>query len=268
MWVRAQWRARVSKPRRSASHQRGVPFTLQSAKGAEQRAWLGLLFLLFKCVYAWTAATESCRAPSGYALPLVSVAFELFSKWNDQIWRLEWRVFAPVVVRSHDEFSSPMPKECRRKSSKDFGFSVSGINEASRLERRVAAKSSQICDELIETAAQIAPSSGPPIVMDAPRVPQVTITPEGGGCSREMQQEDWDRAVDGTLRRKLSNSSISSTGSSAVESEDDLLSDNESKSKGIVTLEHLVEPGEVSKLQRDRNCKVATTVHFLLNSEK
>ncbi|XP_006786281.1 inositol-trisphosphate 3-kinase A [Neolamprologus brichardi] len=137
-----------------------------------------------------------------------------------------------------------MPKECRRKSSKDFGFSVSGINEASRLERRVAAKSSQICDELIETAVQIAPSSGPPIVMDAPRVPQVTITPEGEGCSREMQQEDWDRAVDGTLRRKLSNSSISSTGSSAVESEDDLLSDNESKSKGIVTLEHLVDPGE------------------------
>lgn len=154
-----------------------------------------------------------------------------------------------------------MPKECRRKSSKDFGFSVSGINEASRLERRVAAKSSQICDELIETAAQIAPSSGPPIVMDAPRVPQVTITPEGGGCSREMQQEDWDRAVDGTLRRKLSNSSISSTGSSAVESEDDLLSDNESKSKGIVTLEHLVDPGEVSKLQRDSDLMVGASRH-------
>ncbi|XP_023147257.1 inositol-trisphosphate 3-kinase A [Amphiprion ocellaris] len=130
-----------------------------------------------------------------------------------------------------------MPKECRRKTSKDFG--LSGINEGSRLERKAAGKSSQICDELIQKAAQIAPP-----VMDAPRVPQVTITPEGGGSSREMQQEDWDDAVDGTLRRKLSNSSISSTGSSAVESEDDLLSDNESKSKGIITLEHLVDAGE------------------------
>lgn len=83
--------------------------------------------------------------------------------------------------------------------------------------------------------------------MDARRVPQVTITPEGGGSSREMQQEDWDDVVEGPLRRKLSNSSISSTGSSAVESEDDLLSDNESKSKGIVTLEHLVDAGEVRK---------------------
>lgn len=87
-------------------------------------------------------------------------------------------------------------------------------------------------------------------MMDARRVPQVTITPEGGGSSREIQQEDWDDAVDGTLRRKLSNSSISSTGSSAVESEDDLLSDNESKSKGIITLEHLVDAGEVSKLNK------------------
>lgn len=87
-------------------------------------------------------------------------------------------------------------------------------------------------------------------MMGERRVPQVTITPEGGGSSREMQQEDWDDAVDGSLRRKLSNSSISSTGSSVVESEDDLLSDNESKSKGIVTLEHLVDTGEVSELQR------------------
>lgn len=140
-----------------------------------------------------------------------------------------------------------MPKECRRKTSKDSG--ISGINEGSRLERRAAGKSSQISDDLIQKAAQIAPSSatGAPAVMDARRVPQVTITPEGGGCSREMQQEDWEDVVDGTLRRKLSNSSISSTGSSAMESEDDLLSDNESKSKGIITLEHLVDTGEVSQ---------------------
>ncbi|XP_037343051.2 inositol-trisphosphate 3-kinase A [Pungitius pungitius] len=80
--------------------------------------------------------------------------------------------------------------------------------------------------------------------MDAPQVPHVTITPEGGGSPREMRQEDWDDAAEGNLRRKLSNSSMSSTGSSAVESEDDLLSDNESKSEGIITLEHLVDSGE------------------------
>lgn len=159
-------------------------------------------------------------------------------------------------MRSHDDFRSLMPKECRRKSSKD---SASGINDASRLERRGAAKCSQFCDALVHTAAQIVPSSGPPSLMDAPRVPQVTITPEGGGSSREMQQEDWDEAVDGTLRRKLSNSSISSTGSSVAESEDDLLSDNESKSKGIVTLEHL-DSGEVSKRQRDSDLKVSGTL--------
>ncbi|KAG7509635.1 inositol-trisphosphate 3-kinase A [Solea senegalensis] len=140
-----------------------------------------------------------------------------------------------------------MPKEYRRKTSKDSGLPGTGVNEGLRSERRTVVKSSQICDELRQKAAQVSPSSATaaPTVMDARRpVPQVTITPEGGGCSREMQQEDWDDAVDGTLRRKLSNSSISSTGSSVVESEDDLLSDNESKSKGIVTLEHLVDTGE------------------------
>ncbi|XP_068194425.1 inositol-trisphosphate 3-kinase A [Antennarius striatus] len=80
--------------------------------------------------------------------------------------------------------------------------------------------------------------------MDARPVPQVTITPDGCGTSREVLQEDWEDAPNGPLRRKLSNSSISSTGSSAVESEDDLLSDSESKSKGLITLEHLVEVEE------------------------
>lgn len=84
-----------------------------------------------------------------------------------------------------------------------------------------------------------------PVRMDAHSVPQVTITPEGSGCSREMQQKDWEDVVEGPLRRNLSSSSISSTGSSAVESEDDLLSDSESKSKGLVTLENLVDAGEV-----------------------
>nr|XP_061798029.1 inositol-trisphosphate 3-kinase A-like [Nerophis lumbriciformis] len=85
--------------------------------------------------------------------------------------------------------------------------------------------------------------------METPRVPQVTITPDGSGFSRAMQQEDWGQGEtgDGSLSRKLSTSSVSSTGSSAVESEDDLLSDNESKSKGIVTLEPLLDTGEQHK---------------------
>ncbi|KAK5916820.1 hypothetical protein CgunFtcFv8_011765 [Champsocephalus gunnari] len=152
-----------------------------------------------------------------------------------------------------------MPKECRRKSSKDFGLSGTVFTEGSRLERRVAGKAPQICDDLVQRAAQITESSSAraPAVMDSPRVPQVTITPEGGGSSREMQQEDWDDAVDGTLRRKLSNSSISSTGSSLVESEDDILSDNESKSKGIITLEHLGDSGESKPWW-----KLKTVVHW------
>nr|XP_046268452.1 inositol-trisphosphate 3-kinase A [Scatophagus argus] len=138
-----------------------------------------------------------------------------------------------------------MPKECRRKTSKDFGLSGTILNE-----RRSAGRSPKICDDLIQRAAQVAPSSttGAPNVMEVRQVPQVTITPEGGGSSREMQQEDYEDMVEGHLRRKLSNSSISSTGSSVVESEDDLLSDNESKSKGIITLEHLVEAGESKPL--------------------
>ncbi|XP_037550438.1 inositol-trisphosphate 3-kinase A [Nematolebias whitei] len=122
-----------------------------------------------------------------------------------------------------------MPKECRRRSSKDLG--LSGLNDRARSDRRTGGKSPSICDEP---------------VMHAPPIPQVTIsTPEGGGSSTEIQlDEPADRAMDCALRRQLSTSSISSTGSSAVESEDDLLSDNESKSKGIITLEHLVDTGE------------------------
>lgn len=113
--------------------------------------------------------------------------------------------------------TAPMPKESRRKSSKDL--SVAGHSEGLRPDRRHHEP------------------HGPSM-----NVPQVTITgaPEQDGSSRELPQEDWGRAVDGALRRKLSSSSISSTGSSAVESEDDLLSDSESsRSRGIVTLEQL-----------------------------
>lgn len=100
-----------------------------------------------------------------------------------------------------------------------------------------------MCAELIQKAALVAAPPAAPALMNAPMVPQVTITPEGGGSPREIRQEDMDGTMDGTLCRKLSSSSISSTGSSAVESEDDV-SDTESKSKGLVTLEPLMCSGE------------------------
>lgn len=141
-----------------------------------------------------------------------------------------------------------MPKGWRRKSSKDSEDSLTGQNEGSHVEEgRAAGKASEAADDLIQKAARSVPPSAraAPPAMDASRVPQVTITAEGGCSSREVKHDDWDDAVDGTLRRKLSNSSISSTGSSTVESEDDLLSDTESN--GIITLEPLVDTGEVSR---------------------
>lgn len=150
-----------------------------------------------------------------------------------------------------------MPKE-RRKSSKEAGLSGAGINEGSIKERKTTRTLSEICNEISQVAGQVSSSVaavGQPAfnstqtrtAMEVRCVPQVTLTPEGGGCSREIQQEEWGD-VNGPLRRKLSNSSISSTGSSIVESEDDVLSDNESKSKGNITLEHLGDTLEVSML--------------------
>lgn len=145
-----------------------------------------------------------------------------------------------------------MPKEYRRRGSKDLLKATGSASaEGSRPPASAAETSS-----LARDAARMSGSceSEPTAVMDGRPVPQVTITAEGGGSSREMQQEDMEEAVDGPLRRKLSNSSISSTGSSAVESEDDLLSDNESKSKGIVMLEQLVDTVEVSAQERCFTC--------------
>ncbi|XP_029531005.1 inositol-trisphosphate 3-kinase A-like isoform X1 [Oncorhynchus nerka] len=136
----------------------------------------------------------------------------------------------------------PKEREKRRKTSKEAGLSGAGIGEGFCKERRTSCKASENCDELCqmtevrlpEVNAVLAQSS----MMEVRGVPQVTITPDGG-CSQEMEQEDW-ADVDGPLRRNMSNSSISSTGSS-IESEDDILSDNEKKSKGNITLEHLCE---------------------------
>nr|ACN11262.1 Inositol-trisphosphate 3-kinase A [Salmo salar] len=136
----------------------------------------------------------------------------------------------------------PKEREKRRKTSKEAGLSGAGIGEGFCKERRTSCKASENCDELChmtevripEVNAVLAQSS----MMEVLRVPQVTITPDGG-CSQEIEQEDW-ADVDGPLRRNMSNSSISSAGSS-IESEDDILSDNEKRSKGNITLEHLCE---------------------------
>lgn len=150
-----------------------------------------------------------------------------------------------------------MPKE-RRRSLREVGLSKSGKCDGSARERKANLKATEICDELLQMAEQAGSTSGQAEFCGGEglttrrtcRVPQVTITPEDDACPREMKLEDWDE-VNGTLRRKLSNSSISSTGSSTVfeESEDDILSDNETKSKGIVTLEQLVDSGEVSSFR-------------------
>ncbi|KAL0969303.1 hypothetical protein UPYG_G00225280 [Umbra pygmaea] len=141
----------------------------------------------------------------------------------------------------------PKEREKRRKSCKEAGLSEGVVKE-----RRTSRKGAEMRDELCHTTevrlAEINPTQAHTTMMEVVRVPQVTITPDGGS-SREIQQEDWVDA-NGPLRRKMSNSSISSTGSSIVhdESEDDILSDSETKSKGHITLEHLCEDtGEQSK---------------------
>ncbi|TRY55397.1 hypothetical protein DNTS_034415 [Danionella cerebrum] len=99
------------------------------------------------------------------------------------------------------------------------------------------------------------------------RVPQVTITADGE--SREITEHELeDGELNGRPRRKPSTSSLSSNASSTAfdESEDDLLSDNETKSKGIVTLEHLgdsVDSGEQTnawwKLKTIVNCPLVAS---------
>ncbi|XP_012682232.1 inositol-trisphosphate 3-kinase A [Clupea harengus] len=148
-----------------------------------------------------------------------------------------------------------MPKE-RRRSLREVGLPRSGNCDGSNRERKANPKATEIGDELLPMAEQTGSTSGQEefrggdgrSTLRTCCVPQVTITPEGDACPREMKLEDWDE-VNETLRRKLSNSSISSTGSSTVfeESEDDILSDNETKSRGIVTLEQLVDTGEHTK---------------------
>ncbi|XP_066469355.1 inositol-trisphosphate 3-kinase A [Tiliqua scincoides] len=79
-----------------------------------------------------------------------------------------------------------------------------------------------------------------------PVIPRLTVTPEEDGpaerspVGRRQQEGAW-LSADGALPpRRLSTSSLSSTGSSSLfeDSEDDLLSDSEGRSQGIVHLEH------------------------------
>lgn len=126
-----------------------------------------------------------------------------------------------------------MPKERRRSLKEALTCSSSPLSSGK--ERQGHCSSSQDCDERLPMAS-------------ARPVPQLTVTAEEGSGARELAYEEAEGLNGGApLRRKLSNSSLSSTGSSVVleESEDDILSDNETKSKGIVTLEHLGDGGEV-----------------------
>ncbi|MBN3326295.1 IP3KA kinase, partial [Atractosteus spatula] len=164
-----------------------------------------------------------------------------------------------------------MPKERRRSNrelSQTSGHGSSGTG--SLKERRASRKVTEGCNggspvgELGSGAAGKARGDSPGgwNRLNNHRVPQVTITPEGGGCPREMQEEDWGD-VNGPLRRKLSNSSLSSTGSSVFEeSEDDILSDNETKSKGIVTLEPVEDTGILFLVQNRPWSKIKTLVQW------
>ncbi|XP_058255663.1 inositol-trisphosphate 3-kinase A isoform X2 [Hemibagrus wyckioides] len=126
-----------------------------------------------------------------------------------------------------------MPKERRRSRKEALTCSSSPLSSGK--EHQGHCSSPLVCDERLPMAS-------------ARPVPQVTVTAVEGSDARELEYEELEALNGGApLRRKLSTSSVSSTGSSVVleESEDDVLSDNETKSKGIVTLEHVGDGGEV-----------------------
>ncbi|KAK6481528.1 inositol-trisphosphate 3-kinase A [Huso huso] len=164
-----------------------------------------------------------------------------------------------------------MPKE-RRRSSREVAHHSNGEGGvgAGVSTRERKSSRSRMSDSWTGANASRAPSEGEvgggkaPNCLRTPSVPQLTITPSGGGSPREMG-EDWND-VDGPLRRKMSNSSISSNGSTVCEeSEDDILSDNETKSQGIVTL----EPAEDTPVNRPWR-KLKTIVHwpFIVSQRK
>lgn len=132
-----------------------------------------------------------------------------------------------------------MPKERRRSLREAVACRASPLGDGVGKERLFSSEQPPM-EEQSGAPEQSGPGRGA-------LVPQVTIT---AAADVPMEQTELDTDLDevnGPLCRKLSNSSISSNGSSAglEESEDDILSDNETKSKGIITLEHLGDAGEV-----------------------
>ncbi|XP_072545804.1 inositol-trisphosphate 3-kinase A [Salminus brasiliensis] len=151
-----------------------------------------------------------------------------------------------------------MPKERRRSLREAVACRASPLGDGGAGKERHFSTEQSPMEEQEEQSRDIPVQSGPG---RGGLVPQVTITAATDG---QMEQTELDADMDevnGPLRRKLSNSSISSTGSSAglEESEDDILSDNETKSKGIITLEHLGDAGEAKPWW-----KLKTVVHWPL----
>ncbi|KAI5102225.1 inositol-trisphosphate 3-kinase A isoform X1 [Silurus meridionalis] len=141
-----------------------------------------------------------------------------------------------------------MPKERRRSIKEALTCRSSPLRIGK--ERQGHCSSSHVCDERLPMAS-------------ARPVPQLTVTAEEeeGSGAREIGYEEAEALNGGApLRRKLSTSSVSSTGSSVglEESEDDVLSDNETKSKGIVTLERVGDGGEQAKTW----CTLKTVVRW------
>ncbi|XP_076834212.1 inositol-trisphosphate 3-kinase A isoform X2 [Brachyhypopomus gauderio] len=158
-----------------------------------------------------------------------------------------------------------MPKERRRSLREAVIHRSSPIIDGAGRERDGCFSSTHICNDSPQMAEHSSTSEQSGFVSDVNLVggrlvPQVTITSDGEGSARQIELADLD-AVNGALRRKLSNSSISSTGSSIIleESEDDIISDSETKSKGIVTLEHLGDTVEARPWW-----KLKTVVHWPL----
>ncbi|KAL7873403.1 hypothetical protein AOLI_G00124740 [Acnodon oligacanthus] len=137
-----------------------------------------------------------------------------------------------------------MPKERRRSLREAVAYRASPLGDGGAGKERHFSTEQPPMEG--QQSREIPEDSGPG---RGGLVPQVTITAATDGQMEPTELiTDMDE-VNGPLRRKLSNSSISSTGSSVglEESEDDILSDNETKSKGIITLEHLGDAGEQAK---------------------
>lgn len=97
--------------------------------------------------------------------------------------------------------------------------------------------------------------NGLPRAAPAPVIPQLTVTSEEDVAPASPGPPDregnWLPAAGSHLQqpRRLSTSSLSSTGSSSLleDSEDDLLSDSESRSHGNVQLETSEDVGQITK---------------------